>query len=223
MSFSYLRAYNYSMSYRRFFFYLLSAGAMLSLSCSEQYFSAFNEVEFTIPSAVQDNGNAQPGDAVQHADEQREQVWHICYVDENNVLQEITAPYTEEDGTVSFTITLCKNFATPVLASRPAGGKPLGAIYPYKTTLTSKDGFAADILRTLYAGAEKSDTDGKAAATTQSVLQVKEFLSKFNWSRFMESCATYEDAWLLDRARILEKIAAGTFKESDMVLCKTTE
>jgi hypothetical protein len=211
------------MSYRRFFFYLLSAGALLSLSCSEQYFSAFDEVAFTIPSAVQDNGNVLSGNDVQQANGQSEQAWHISYVDENNVLQEITVPYTEEDGTVSFTITLCKNFATPVLAWRPAREKPLGTIYPYKTTLTFEDGFAADILRTLYAGAEKSGTDGKAATTPQSALQVKEFLSKFNWSRFMEACTTYEDAWLLDRARILEKIATGTFKESDMVLCKTTE
>ena len=158
------------------------------------------------------------------------QTWRILYVDDTNAVQELMMDNSTKQTSLSFEIAVMRNCALPVLAypadetdctsfvkqqftttvSYVPEQKPLGAIYPYGTSLTLGNGFAADILKTLYGGA--SEGSGTAA-------QVREYLSRFNWTRLMEACDSYEDAWLLDRGRILEGIANGTFKASSLVLC----
>lgn len=108
----------------------------------------------------------------------------------------------------TFSLTMPRNCCIPLLARAENAAptvKPYGAIYPYTTTLTKADGFSADILRTLYSASSSSNQHSK----------VQTFLSRFNWQRFMETCRTYEDPWLLDRERILTKIANGTFTMVD--------
>ena len=99
--------------------------------------------------------------------------------------------------------------AVPCALDGTVLAKPYGIIYPVGTTLTQKDGFAADVLRTMY-----------VASTSGSQVQRQTFLAHFNWRKFMETCRTYEDPWMLDKPRILEAIAEGRLKKSDIVLEK---
>ena len=46
-----------------------------------------------------------------------------------------------------------------------------------------------------------------------------EYLSKFNWQKFMEECRIFEEnVWKLDKERIMKKISSGNFKKSDLKL-----
>ncbi len=107
-------------------------------------------------------------------------------------------------------VTVSKNACTPVLVYYYASlaeklSSPYGLIYPHTTELSQRDGFAAEILRSLYAGSRASEP-----------VAVQDYLARFNWMRFMELCRTYEDPWILNREMILEGIASGTFKKSSM-------
>jgi|SRR5574344_388396 hypothetical protein len=139
--------------------------------------------------------------------------WKIVYTDGYEEASLVIA-----DGE-SFSLSLPRNCCIPIVGYPLAETgqqpeKPYGAIYPYTTSLTKADGFAADILRTLYTASTKETS----AQDECNCDEVQIFLSRFNWQRFMETCRTFDDAWLLDRERILLKIAGGTFTKSDFKL-----
>jgi len=153
--------------------------------------------------------------------------WRLVYTDCDNTPREVVMHSTE-----TIPLDVAKNSCTPLLAypvfdirtaSNPAPLKitttyapvdrPLGAIYPYRCTLSYADGFAADILCTLYTSCSKENTPA----------QVQRYLARFNWMRFMELCYSYKDPWLLDRERILLNIADGTFRKTDFVYTGKTD
>ncbi|MBQ5492119.1 MAG: hypothetical protein IIT68_08735 [Treponema sp.] len=110
------------------------------------------------------------------------------------------------------TLTVSKNGCTPVVVTfyddcNRMCGKPYGMIIPYTNSLNQKDGFSAELLRALYVSAQ----NGTPA-------QVQNYLSRFDWVRFMQTCRTYEDPWLLDKERLMKAIAGGSFKKSDFHL-----
>ncbi len=130
--------------------------------------------------------------------------WQISVFDgENETL------FSMENGADSFSLDLPKNVALGILAYPVKNGrrqKPFGAIYPYFVEISCKDGFAAYIVDRLYRGSRKS------------VPQTQDFVSRFNWPRFVESCAAFENPWNLDGDRIVKSIASGRFKKSDFKL-----
>lgn len=130
--------------------------------------------------------------------------WQISVFDgENEIL------FSMENGADSFSLDLPKNVALGILAYPVKNGrrqKPFGAIYPYSVEISCKDGFAAYIVDRLYRGSRKS------------VPQTQDFVSRFNWPRFVESCAAFENPWNLDGDRIVKSIASGRFKKSDFKL-----
>ena len=100
-----------------------------------------------------------------------------------------------------------KNEATALLAYSHSDKKIYGAIYPYGNDLTYSDGFAAEVLFSISAAAVESDSCKN------------EYLSKFNWQKFMEECRAFEEnVWKLDKERIMKKISSGNFKKSDLKL-----
>lgn len=100
-----------------------------------------------------------------------------------------------------------KNEATALIAYSYTDEKIYGAIYPYGKSLTYSDGFAAEVLFSISASSEDSNS------------RKNDYLSKFNWQKFMEECRTFEeDAWKLDKERIMKKISAGNFKKTDLKL-----
>ena len=107
-------------------------------------------------------------------------------------------------------VTVSKNATCVILAYPVYGGAraahPLGQLYPMDTALSAEHGFAASIACTLYLSA----TDEPAA--------LQDYVARFNWPRFIECAATFDDPWQLDTERILQKIASGTFKKSDLKL-----
>ena len=117
--------------------------------------------------------------------------------------------FSMENGADSFSLDLPKNEALGILAYPVKNGrrqKPFGTIYPYSVEISCKDGFAAYIVDRLYRGSRKS------------VPQTQDFVSRFNWPRFVESCAAFENPWNLDGDRIVKSIASGRFKKSDFKL-----
>ncbi|MGN0729843.1 hypothetical protein [Treponema sp.] len=107
----------------------------------------------------------------------------------------------------SFTAEVNKNEATALVAYSCSEKKICGTIYPYSMELTFQDGFAAEILLSLSASSADSDSSKN------------EYLSKFNWSRFMEECRVFEEnTWKLDKERIMTKISSGNFKKTDLKL-----
>ena len=92
---------------------------------------------------------------------------------------------------------------------------PAGCIYPYGRSCTIPDGFAADILSSLYAGASSSSDS-------------EYFAQIFNWPRFMdavrrnkteaEAAGTQYNPWLLDKSAVLTAIANRTFSVRKLTL-----
>ena len=108
-----------------------------------------------------------------------------------------------------------KNSAVSVLAYPQSNGdtslgqeqKPWGTIYPWYRELQPQDGFAAHILYRLYSSADY---------THQSAAQVQDYLSRFNWKKFVELCRTMPDLWLSDSDKVVQDIALGKFKKTDL-------
>ncbi len=97
-----------------------------------------------------------------------------------------------------------KNCATAILAYDENSVHPFGAIYPYTGDLDECGGFAAEVLFSLTVSAENSDEEKS------------EFLSKFNWARFLDECRKFgSDVWKLDKEKIMQKISSGSFKKTD--------
>ena len=137
-------------------------------------------------------------------EEQEEQEFSLPY---SSVWSVTTTTGSGQEFSVtgtSFTADVAKNEATALLAVDEVSGVSgytCGTIYPYGHALNYVDGFAASVLYTMLA----STTDDRDAA--------KEYLSSFNWVRFMEACREYgEDVWSLDKEYIMQKIASGSFR-----------
>ncbi len=95
--------------------------------------------------------------------------------------------------------------AYPLAADKSPLGQPLGAIYPFSTELDERNGFAASVLCSLY-----NPADGIYSA------EIAENIRHFNWPKFMELCASYDDPWLIQEERIKEAIRKGRFKKTDI-------
>lgn len=107
----------------------------------------------------------------------------------------------------SFYLELDKNDACAVLAFTSDTAHPYGAIYPFEETLSKESAFAAEILHTLTVNSSASNQ------------QTKLHLSRFNWKRFLEETrALDENVWRLNKKVIMQKIACGTFKKTDLKL-----
>ncbi len=103
-----------------------------------------------------------------------------------------------------------KNLPFPLLLY--VKGKSLevyGAIFPYTKQVSKKGELAASVLQGLYAGAEKSDV--------QTFSKVQEYLAYFNWQKFIKECEALEEPDKVDRQKIMEDIAAGTFSKSSLI------
>ncbi len=106
-----------------------------------------------------------------------------------------------------FSLDVYKNEATAILAYDTINKCFCGTIYPYGNSLTAQDAFAAEILLTLTLG------------STNSLSSTKDYLSKFNWERFLSECREFgDDVQKLDKNRITEKISLGTFRKTDLKL-----
>lgn len=107
----------------------------------------------------------------------------------------------------SFFLELDKNEASAVLTFVEENELPYGAIYPYEKEMSRESAFAAEILHTLTVNSSASDK------------QTKSYLSRFNWKRFLEETKLLgDDVWLLNKEHIMQKIACGTFKKTDLKL-----
>jgi len=79
---------------------------------------------------------------------------------------------------------------------------PAGGIYPFTSTVSMRDGFSADLLASLYAGAVDRTEAGS-------------FCVRFNWDKFIQSVRELSsDPWNLDKNRILRAIVSRTFTQS---------
>ncbi len=106
----------------------------------------------------------------------------------------------------TFILDLPKNVVVGVLVYPIKNGRrllPLGAIYPFETLVTKKNGYAAYIADRLY----RSSTDRPN--------QVQDFVSRFNWKKFIQTVEGFENPWFLDTDRIVKAIAAGNLKKTD--------
>jgi len=108
----------------------------------------------------------------------------------------------------SLIIQVNKNSPHPLLLYREDNGELYGAIYPYSCEIKKDDAFAASILMGLYSGAYYRKE--------QNFSQVQDYLSYFNWQLFMKDCREVENVWALNRQKIMEDIAAGTFSKKNL-------
>jgi len=125
----------------------------------------------------------------------------IGYEDESGAE---TTPATEEPVTLS--ITVSKEFVTPVLFLCEKEEHPQGFIYPLSTEFTDTGGFAAHILYRLIKDSDETSS-GKNDA--------RSFSNHFNWKKFQElieqAVEKNDNPWEYDQTRILGSIADGTF------------
>ena len=85
-----------------------------------------------------------------------------------------------------------------------SGRKNYGALYPFQTEISLKNGFASSILRTLYNGSQDY----------QDFSLIQEYIVRFNWKRFLEELDKVENVWLLDSNLIINSIASDTFSSN---------
>ena len=139
----------------------------------------------------------------------------ITWTDEFNCEKTKRLSQSKAGAEQQLTLTLNKNGCSPVLVTfydqeDRKCTYPYGLIFPHTKTLSQKDSFAAELLRALYVSAQND-----------SPVQVQNYLARFDWIRFMQTCRTYEDPWLLNKERLMKAIASGSFKKSDFQLLNT--
>ncbi len=116
---------------------------------------------------------------------------YIVYIDENNLVQK------ESYGS---DIVLKKNRLTPILCyTSDYDEKPLGCVYPFSTELDVHGGFAAWVVYKLL------------CCSNEEPSLVHEYLTHFNWKKFLEILRKYENPWILDQELIFENISDRTF------------
>lgn len=181
-----------------FFILIVVLVPVLSASCS--FFARTQAVEFAVP---------------EYAGTVPVEQWRICVacgtVDgDGNVFREYSVP-----AGGALLLDLPKNYAAAVLAYPLAEEnvadadvlKPWGAVFPWYTELAEQDGFAATVLYRLYRSADYS---------LQSGDQIRDFAGRFNWKRFVPLCRKLSNQWLVDGTRVVQAIAAGKFKKTDL-------
>lgn len=116
---------------------------------------------------------------------------YLMYLDENNITKNVIE---------NTSIQLKKNKITPILLfNSELDTKPLGCIYPFSTTYDIHSGFAAWILYKLL------------VCSNENYHDVYEYVSHFNWERFIEEIKKYEDPWMLNQDILFENICDRTF------------
>ncbi len=121
----------------------------------------------------------------------------FVYIDENYSVQKLLIS-NQSDNNIS--ISLNQNFLTPVLLyTSPIDSKPKGCIYPISTEIDIYGGFAAWILYRIM------------LQTNENKQLAQEYLSHFNWQRFINYIQKYENPWMLNQDIIIENIVDKTF------------
>ncbi len=122
---------------------------------------------------------------------------HIIYLDEKAEKKVLPLSDIHKD---TITLNIKKNRLTPVLLfSSSVDAEPLGCIYPFSTTLSIHGGFTSWILYRLL------------IASNNQIDLTHNYLSHFNWERFMQTIQEYENPWILNQDLIIENIADKTF------------
>ncbi|HBB14404.1 MAG TPA: hypothetical protein DCZ76_09025 [Treponema sp.] len=186
-------------------FFFAPALLFLILGCSEVQAvnSSEEDVRIELPCCTMDSdGNYFPVE-----------FWNMAYSDGINCGKMQMIP---SGSTIKTQV--CKNrvasfFAEPVFPCAPNREnkgipRPTGAIFPLNTELSFQNGFAASVLYSLYMG-----------SSCGNATDVQEFLTRFNWQKFEQTCLEKSaDPWLLDKERIMKAISSGKFKKSDIRL-----
>ena len=135
----------------------------------------------------------------------------ILYIDEKNQIHEITKNQFSEISLTQkdFSITLKQNDITPILVFFENEIYPVGTIYPYSKKISKTEGFSAKILFRFL---------NETKSTNPKLL--KDYISRFNWAKFSEKIATYENPWILNQNLILEKLSDKTFSAKDIQVLK---
>lgn len=117
--------------------------------------------------------------------------------------EEVCFYYADENCSwMSDKILVAKNLPYPYIYEIE-DGRFAGAIYPYSLKLVEEDYFAASVLDLLYKGSNNG---------TQK--EIGEFLSHFNWNKFMEECRNIDDTTKLNKSKIANAIATDSFSKS---------
>lgn len=104
----------------------------------------------------------------------------------------------------SFSILVEKNISLAIIAWDSEGNK-CAAIYPYNYRLDRDYCFASEVLYSLSLGSSNSSEEKNYC------------LSTFNWRRFENECiALGDDIVKVNKENIMNRIARGTFKKSDL-------
>lgn len=172
------------------FFLIFAAKICVLVSCS--FFSDTEIVNFELPKIQCD--------------------LEILYFDSSGNLQKKIFTCEElknqTDKTNFIQIEVNKNSCLSVFAFCPSElsdlSKKFGCIYPYSTKLCSENAFASKTLFLLNAG------------SSNDFRQTQNFLNHFNWQRFLKDCAEKENIWSCNIENIMQKIASGTYKKSDL-------
>lgn len=135
----------------------------------------------------------------------------ILFIDEKlNVVEFHKNQFSEIDITNhSFNLELCQNQITPILVYLEGEIYPQGTIYPYSPKITKTDGFSAKILFRFLNETQSSNKN-----------LLKDYIAHFNWEKFSEKVATYENPWELNQELILKNLAEKTFSAKSFQLLK---
>lgn len=135
----------------------------------------------------------------------------ILYIDEKKQIHEITKNQFSEISLTQkdFSITLKQNDITPILVFFENEIYPVGTIYPYSKKISKTKGFSAKILFRFL---------NETKSTNPKLL--KDYISRFNWAKFSEKIATYENPWILNQDLILQKLSDKTFSAKDIQVLK---
>ena len=127
-------------------------------------------------------------------------VWEIYWTDENG------CPQCKIVRDQKFSLDLKRNFSVGITASSTSRNFLCGTIYPVSEKLNGKHALASQILYTLTIA---SSTDKNSTM---------EFLSGFNWQKFMEECDKYsvEELSKVDRQYVMSRISQKVFRASDL-------
>jgi hypothetical protein len=191
----------YNLKILKISFYLLVFLVISNFfaSCQfENYFSHSKEV-FHFDESLQTDKNLQV------------KLEKILYINENNEIREITQNHFSEIALTQkdFSILLKQNDITPVLVFLENEIYPYGAIYPYSKEISKTEGFSAKILFRFL---------NETKSTNPKLL--KDYISRFNWAKFSEKIATYENPWILNQDLILQKLSDKTFSAKDIQVLK---
>jgi hypothetical protein len=191
----------YNLKILKISFYLLVFLVISNFfaSCQfENYFSHSKEV-FHFDESLQNDKNLQ------------DKLEKILYINENNEIREITKNQFSEISLTQkdFSITLKQNDITPILVFFENEIYPVGTIYPYSKKISKTEGFSAKILFRFL---------NETKSTNPKLL--KDYISRFNWAKFSEKIATYENPWILNQDLILQKLSDKTFSAKDIQVLK---